>query len=384
MKIFLIGIIITVTFISSCNDTAPTNDNSITIDIDIDKKVKFADAEMLLDTLGHSIIILDTVDNSFIGDVDNLKVSGNRMYIWDRDNKTIFIYDLNGSYLSKIKSLGRAKNEYIDIEDYYVSEDKLYILDNVTMKILIYDTIGKYIKSLDISMYWANSLFVIDNIIYLINNTSDTENGKYHVFKIDDNGKLIDSYLKFNYQLEIGSDMNVCSEINKTFNLCIPPINTIYKIDDSECQPAYNINFIDKNLPKKYYEKNLMALISEGVTDKYILGVDRMHESLNHLIFCFYHKGQSTTAIYDKINRDVKVSNGIIVSSYYRIGLGNYFICNGYIYNIVNSSVFKIVADQIIKKNTNPDDKYIQEVDEINRKIVDSYSNPLIIRYKLK
>ena len=233
MKIF--EIICMFFFLSSCTNTTFIQEDSKTINIDVAKSIKFFDADKLLDTIGHEIIVLDTAKNSFIGHVNKLLVTEDKLYIWDRDNKVVFIYSPDGKYLSRIASQGRAKNEYVDIDDFYVSKNRLYILDNATMRLLEYDITGGYIKTLDISRYWANGVFAINDMIYLINHDSDTHHGKYHIFEIDSNGVLVNRYWKCKEMAGIGPDMNVCSSIDGEFHVCILPENSIYKIDTSSC-----------------------------------------------------------------------------------------------------------------------------------------------------
>lgn len=381
MKIF--EIVFVFFSISSCTNAVFVQENSKTINIDVTKSIKFFDADRLLDTIGHEIIVLDTANNSFIGHVNKLFVTEDKLYIWDRDNKAIFIYDSNGKYLSRIASQGRAKNEYVDIDDFYVSKNRIYILDNATMRLLEYDIIGKYIKTLDISMYWANGLFVIDNMIYLINYSSKTDNGQYHIFKIDNNGNLKDKYLKFDEKYKNTPNLKAYSKVNDVFSLCMSPENKIYRMDSTSCQLAYNVNFVNKNLPEKYYEKDLRVLLQEKIPDRYILGVDQMQESSNYLFIYFWDNWEYYTVLYDKTNDYVTVCKGILMSSMYRMGFSDYYICSNCVYSFVDAPLFKILVEEIIKKNSKSKDKYILELEKINQEITD-YSNPVIIKYKLK
>ena len=77
------------------------------------------------------------------------------------------------------------------------------------------------------------------------------------------------------------------------------------------------------------------------------------------------------------------VCKGILISSMYRMGFGDYYIHNNCVYSIVEASLFKILVEEIIKKNSKSNDKYITELEKINQEITD-YSNPVIIKYKLK
>ena len=370
-------------FLSSCTNTTFIQEDSKTINIDVAKSIKFFDADKLLDTIGHEIIVLDTAKNSFIGHVNKLLVTEDKLYIWDRDNKVVFIYSPDGKYLSRIASQGRAKNEYVDIDDFYVSKNRIYILDNATMRLLEYDITGGYIKTLDISRYWANGVFSINDMIYLINYASETDNGQYHIFKIDNNGNLKDKYLEFDKKYRNTPHLKAYSEVNHVFSLCMSPVNEIYRIDSISCQLAYRVNFVNKNLPEKYYEKDLRALIQAKIPDKYILGVDQIQESSNYLFIYFWDNWEYYTALYDKTNDHMTVCKGILISSMYRMGFGDYYIHNNCVYSIVEASLFKILVEEIIKKNSKSKDKYITELEKINQEITD-YSNPVIIKYKLK
>lgn len=379
MRIFII-ISVFLCLLSCKDDQYP--ENSKIINIDVDKSVRFFEAEKLLDTIGHSIIKLDTTNNSIIGNIAQLRVYNEHIYILDDVGKVIWIYDLNGNYVSKISAKGKAKNEYIDIQDFCVSDNNIYILDNFAMKLLIYNNNGFCIKTLDIKNYWANSLFVIKDDIFLYNQTSDSPNGKYHIFKIDNDGNLLNSYLKFDIDYGIGQDLNRYSKINEEISICLYPDNLIYRIDSAGCKLAYSVNFVNKNLPEKYYENNLRSLIKHGVTDRFVLGVDKFQESDYYIFISFWYKSEYYTAIYNKINEVVEVCRGILVSSFYKMGFGKYFIQDGYVYEILEAGVFKAIFNEI-KSDNNIDNKYILEINEANKTLSDN-SNPIIIRYKMK
>lgn len=380
MRIF--EIVFVVFSINACTNATLVNRNGRTINIDVSKSIKSFEAEKLLDTVGHKVIVLDTTNNSFIGHVEKLFVAGDKIYVWDRERNAIFIYDSDGKYVSKIASQGRANNEYIEIFDFYVSKDRLYILDNATMRLLEYDATGKYIKTLDLSMYWAESLFVLDDMIYLVNYSSDTNSGQYHIFKIDRDGNFKDKYLKFDKNYRHSPDLKACSKVNGVFSLCMCP-NFIYRVDSASCRLAYNIDFIDKNLPEKYYEQDLIAMLKEGVVSKYILGINEMQESSNYLFIYFWDDWNYYTALYDKGNGDVTVCKDMSMSSMYRMGFVDYYIYDDCVYGIVGASAFKGHVAIIMRENEKSKDKYIEELEKVNREITD-YSNPVIIKYKLK
>ena len=366
----------------ACANSVSVQENCKTIDIDVDKSIEFFYADKLLDTIGHEIIVLDTAKDSFVRHTNKFFVEDGKLYVWDDEYKTIFIYGSDGRYLSKIASQGRARNEYASIDDFYVANGRMYILDNLTMKILEYDSMGNYIKALDVSMFWAERLFVQDSAICLINYSSETDNGQYHIFKIDEDGELKDKYLKFDRSYQHVPDLKAYSKVDDVFSLCMPA-NMIYLLDSMSCRPFYHVNFVNKNLPDEYYEKDLRKLLEEKKADKYITGIDQIQESTRYLFIYFWYDWEYYTAIYDKVNDCVTVCKDILMLSMYKMEWSNYYIINDYVYSIVDASSFKILVEEIVKKNPMVKDKYIAALEQLNKKITD-YSNPIIIKYKLK
>lgn len=376
------NLILFMMFFASCVDSRSTDENVKIIDIDVSQLVDFFDMSQLLDTSRYSMTILETTENNLVGHVDKLSVVKDRMYVLDYANSTIFIYDIAGKYLSKIAARGRARNEYTEIADFYVSENYLYLLDNMGMKLLIYDLCGQYIRTLDISMYWANGMFAVDGMIYLINHNSDTQHGKYHIFEIDSNGVLKNRYWKFKKMTGIGPDMNVCSNSEGGFHVCILPENNIYKIDTSFCRLDYKVNFVDKNLPTKYFGKDLRTLIQKRVEERYILGVEKIQESQNYLFVYFRYNRELHTALYNKLTEETVVCEGLQISSLYGIGLGNYYVIDDDIYEVIDANIFRILVPEI-KKYKKKNDMYIRHLEKISNEVSDE-DNPIIIRYRLR
>ena len=85
----------------------------------------------------------------------------------------------------------------------------------------------------------------------------------------------------------------------------------------------YKVNFVDKNLPTKYFAKDLRTLIQERVVERYILGVEKIQESQNYLFIYFRYNGEPHTALYNKLTEETIVCGGLQISSMYGIGLGN-------------------------------------------------------------
>ena len=136
----------------------------------------------------------------------------------------------------------------------------------------------------------------------------------------------------------------------------------------------YKVNFVDKNLPTKYFAKDLRTLIQERVVERYILGVEKIQESQNYLFIYFRYNGEPHTALYNKLTEETIVCGGLQISSMYGIGLG--------IYEVIDANTFRILVPEI-EKYKKRNDKYIRKLEKISNEISDE-DNPIIIRYRLK
>lgn len=378
----LLGIVFLGLIARACMDATTGEEVGKKIDIDISQSVGWFDAKDLLDTIGYEIITLDTTNNTFIGHVEKLSVVGDRMYIWDRDNKAILIYDSAGKFLSKIASEGRAKNEYVEIYDFYATGERLYVLDNISSKLLVYDAMGKFIRTLDVSMYGIYGVFVLGDVIYLTNYSDNTDNMQYHIFKIDTCGNLLGKYVKFSKRYRHSPGLDGYAKMNDVFHVCCPK-NKIYRVDSASCELAYNIDFKDKNLPDEYDEIDLIELIKKKELQKRVTGIDRIRESSRFLFISFWYDWEYYTAIYNKTDERVVVCKGLIDTSIYQVGELKFFLCNDCLYSEMDANNFKAVAGITLKKAGEVKNKYLLELERVYKTITE-YSNPVIIRYKLK
>lgn len=95
------------------------------------------------------IIQLETKEESLIQRIGKIIEYKSKIYILDRHQKTIFLFDSSGNFISKINTIGRAPDEYILLEDITINKfsETLECLDPMG-KILSYDLNGKYLSSI--------------------------------------------------------------------------------------------------------------------------------------------------------------------------------------------------------------------------------------------
>lgn len=226
------------------------------IQIDVSRVDSLFNGSFLFKVDGtHKLIALETNPNCVIREVNNIFCRGERIYIVDNLAKSVFLYDLNGKFIDKIYSFGRAGNEYLDLTDVYVAEDQgIYILDNVKNKIFVYSKECLYEKSIDISDIWGHNVFVVDDNIYIVNKWSNTSCGRYRLFVLDMDGNIISKQLSF-AKRDLSRRYNSKSPYaisGKGTYISFLSQNIVYASDQSGLyEPWLELDFLEQSLPEE-------------------------------------------------------------------------------------------------------------------------------------
>lgn len=74
-----------------------------------------------------------------IGQVDDLRISSDQIFVADYKNHIVSVYGFDGGLKGVINKVGRGPGEYIEIRAFAVDDRYVYILDSFTRRILFYD-----------------------------------------------------------------------------------------------------------------------------------------------------------------------------------------------------------------------------------------------------
>ena len=133
----------------------------------------------------YIIIPLETTEDNIIGNIDKISITDEYMYILDKQQAMIFVFDKAGRYINKIAHQGRALGEYQSISDFAVSCSYLYCLSRINKKIFVYDFNAAFVRSCNLNDWYSSFCVVNDSLMYLF---SDENNEQYF------------NYVLYNYQ----------------------------------------------------------------------------------------------------------------------------------------------------------------------------------------
>ena len=206
----------------------------------------------------------------------------------DRDGNLIMLH-ANGQFKRVLARYGKGYQEYINLTDMALSKNTDYLLVLDMMKIRVYGIEDSlYYKEINLS-----SVIAVDEIapaddgnLFLYAAYSSNSNSKtddYLVTKIDQNGDVIDQFMKrddHTFSLD-----NITQSYGNTYYLRPQNANHIFYKFDTTLTPMYQINFGDRNIPYQYKYKSKDNDIGEFMNSDYYKLPIYLYETENLLYF---------------------------------------------------------------------------------------------------
>lgn len=252
-KIFFL-IIVALQIISCTHQSnSKLNDYSELVEIKIDAKNGLIYPLDSLFTGEVHFVKLETNDENLIGEVSNLFFDDSLIFIVDKYNTmSIFIFDINGNYITKISNFGNGPGEYSMIYNCFIlkKEKKIVVVDTPQQKNIYYSYSGDYISE-------EKNPFPITNCEYLESGYKVFYNSQ---FKQSDNHVLIitdkDNNIIYSACDEFKSDKFVLNEPFEFWKygdeLFFHPnfSDTLFVITDTGALAKYYFNVVHDKMPQ--------------------------------------------------------------------------------------------------------------------------------------
>lgn len=218
----------------------------------------------------YKIIPLETTEECVVGEVSNLFVDDNLIFLVDTWSEYISVFDLNGKFQNHIGRKGHAQGEYVSM--FRVTLDshqkRVCFIDEDSQKLLFYDYKGNFLSQEPRYFWYQNIAFLGSDKRVLLTLPYDHKDYQaLNSFKLtitDEEGVPLCGALEdpgfpkgkidnrpFNRSLENPLHANP----DGVYYMDILSPDTIWKIKDKECVPFVSLDFGEPfTTPQTYRE----------------------------------------------------------------------------------------------------------------------------------
>lgn len=277
----------------------------------------------LLDSCTY--IKLETTPDGLIGKIDKLLLHKDRIYILDsRLTKTLFIFNMDGSFQFKIRNIGNGSGDFYEPSNFYLLDnEQIEIFDRIINKIIRYDQDGNFLRENTFD-YQVMSYAQLNDNRYMFYagcryNPKVSEDSVYNLFITDSNLNLETKAFALPMSMRnlgYGSPF-VFSEFNNGLLYSTFLDNNIYSLDSlGRFVSKYSISFDQFSLPKDIiltgtYE-NRKKWINKITAPKYAANVQNALETDEFLFFNFTFRNKLILNYYNKLTERLITGQGYL------------------------------------------------------------------------
>lgn len=258
--------------------------------------------------------VLQTTDESLISVIDKLQIKNNKIFIIDRAEKKVLIFDMEGNFIQRIKRLGQSDQEYLSLSDIDIDDNNhIYMNDYQGRKVLKYSLEGDFLASVKVPLKGSS-------------------------LKILEKNKLI---------MNLGNGTTANGE-DKNYNyICLEDTNVVFK------GIPFNENLMGRSYSRGYGKSSFYMcdkdLFMTSMLNDTVYRIDKKGSALPHLVYDFGMSRPSLQASKNEVSQYLDdMRSGKVVSTLSHFNkFGDYYFIQ-YDYNGKSNYV-------ISKKNSTPE-----------------------------
>jgi hypothetical protein len=332
------------------------------------------------------IVALETTDNSVIGYVDKVLYQNDTYYVLDRDGATVFLFDSTGKFISKLYKKGQGPDEYSKISAFCMVDKNIWISDANLRFLICYDENLKMTERFStFDIIGVEDIQYIDGNIYMAGNWNvwNKKNVQFAAYSIQN--KSVKEFWHVPARDSESALFKKSSQLALSDSSCLfihSYCDTIFQLKNNEFAPKYRMIFSEryKDTPSSIEE------ITDPNNSHIIRGIQDIKQTRNKIIIGYYDDVHLVSAIYDKKDEICKVYPYFIDSELNDVNLFQY----GIFFDDTNNMISVCETNMFIEAFGKDTDRAKIKNEMVKKKIetiistFDEYSNPVIIKYKLK
>lgn len=272
-------------------------------------------------------IILETNEKCLIKRIREVDIYKDKIYLLDDLFNRMYVFDMEGHFLSQIGDVGTGPGEYLQLSDFSIDrkENMIYLWDEAANAILKFELGGmQFVSSVKIGEVGTTSFCMqyFDGKFYLNNVILDNPSGKYQIKEMDaSTGEKIEDYIPtWDYCLGWNLSLRLSHSFFYSRNSDTPLYiglfsNTVFGLSKDGFIPTYVMESRDfatredvERILEEYSKTDGLINLSSIWGKERIYQISRLVEMKDYLYFQYMKGVERNYALYDK-------RNGMLVSS---------------------------------------------------------------------
>ena len=373
-----------------------TNIGELVISVIPNEKNNQFDITPYLDTIKY--VKLEMTDESIIGIIEKAVIFEERIYIQDSKTNSLFVFDIDGSYIHKIARIGQGPEEYIQLDFFDIDRKNRHIVitDLMYNRIMRYDLNGKFISKEKIPV-WCYGAFVLPNngiVLYSdFRDNSKKLEQEYNLILYDSLMNISKAFFPYKSK-DLNSKIPSISRGGQFYTndenlyFFFPEGNTIYQITEDSIKIKYRLDFGEDILP---YDNSInLEKFSEVITKGKYNGLKSPVYENNQLLFFYMRTSFNMKngnlfpyyVFYNKESKNQLSSFFFIIENGFNLGAPLTAYDSWIVYYIDSYHLIEW-KEQFPKEKIPSVDKFTKEKLSFAEKLVND-DNPALMFIKLK
>lgn len=391
LNLFTLGLIVMTSCTSRNQSDVIVELDSTTIKIQVNEikensQLRYSD---IYSTVEY--VELESSEKSVIGKIDKLEITKfNDFVVFDEANGKILRFDSKGKYLNDIGMMGHSSNEYIhpELMAYDEFNDRVIVYDGAKKNLLHYNLLGDIVVVTPLHKYIADFSIINDSTLAIFANYRDFLEEKqiaYNLELISHEGQILRQYDPYSKEKE-----NYRPAPNNTllhydgkvmYHKYYTP--TFYSLNQDSLNPKYYIDFMSKQIPRKWLNCNNERDIDKLIFDKNsnVAYCKVLYNSPQKYILIASTNSSIITFFIDKTDTSKQIYGNVMFNDISGL-LPSYIECykNGKTYGVINPEIVKNFHTILNNDNSFKDYKlYLEEQNyyilDKDTSVVNSLSN---------
>lgn len=299
MKYILLFLIVS---LISCSQGKEQKGMDIVIDVDNEFDIS--------DNLSFRFIPLETTDENLFGDVGNILIHQDTIYIIDSKNTKVLAFNMKGVFIAQIGAIGNGPGEYVSPSGIHIDKKRnvISVTDPNLCKLLNYSLNDFHYLNSHKTGYFSECCWLPDgNIAWAFPMGYDTDSRKSFQIKVTDAdlrevNLLFPLSSKYQYLMRMGSFFYTYED-NCYLNL--PYSSIVYQIFSDKVIPYYHLDVKGYEFPpEEWMHKNAIKDYTSSVLKSGYISACNVKESNEYVSVNYFANGYNGfLGFYNKITQ---------------------------------------------------------------------------------